>query len=438
MFEPGYYKTNHRAVRLREFVRWHGARGGFRAWVKSRFARSPSSGMWMPGLWTENECNAEALSADFWQATKPHRADFEKLGFVQCRLAKVERSLDPMNRDSGSIFYLDPTRCYFGQLIYSRRYLRASGREFNHIVIAFTAALERGSFACTNSRLSFDSANDGEVIRLHSYDVPVIYKIFQAKLQERRETPQPFLNLEALRQWFDERQIRNFEEHVRRRLFIPMTESEIAAAKADMERASKGLPPQPSRRRLRLELMPTTLVLVLLVTLMVLRHRHMPAIAGGNTIAGDTIIYQGQQFKMSRSYAEYDDYKDDPNNLDTNDLGRIERTMELVKIPASFKGSDDFIHFIFDLKFPGYGVGGIGASIQTDDGSTFDAESVEIPQMDKERVLVVRQEPGGDLKLVDDFVCEESGTNSIGRVRLEHRQLEYFDQRGKIFRKKAI
>ena len=116
------------------------------------------------------------------------------------------------------------------------------------------------------------------------------------------------------------------------------------------------------------------------------RHRQIQDNIGRNTITGNTIIYQNQQFKMSRPYATYEDYKDDPNNLDTNELGRIEKTMESVKIPKSFKNQDEFIHFmIFDLGFPGYGVGGIGASVQTDDGSKLEAELVEIPQANKDR-----------------------------------------------------
>lgn len=93
---------------------------------------------------------------------------------------------------------------------------------------------------------------------------------------------------------------------------------------------------------------------------------------------------------------------------------------------------------IFDLEFPGYGMGGIGTSVQTDDGSTFEAEFVEIPQVDKERIVVVQNESGGELKLVDDFIFDNNVTNSIGRVKLEHRWLEYFDATGRLFRKKTI
>src|SRR5207248_8325205 len=62
-------------------------------------------------------------------------------------------------------------------------------------------------------------------------------------------------------------------------------------------------------------------------------------------------------------------YKDDPNNLDTNELERIEKVMVEATLPSAFTTREDFIHALFKLKFPGYGLGGIGSQPQTDDGS---------------------------------------------------------------------
>ena len=157
----------------------------------------------------------------------------------------------------------------------------------------------------------------------------------------------------------------------------------------------------------------------------------------GNSIDDNTIDYQGQKFKTRVPYATYDDYKDDPNNLDTNDLDRIEKTMESVKIPASFKDRKALIDFlVFDFEFPGYGLS-TGQSTNTDDGSVLEMNSVEIPQANKDRVLVVR-DSGGNLMLVDDFIYDDIITNSIERVRLERHELQYFDTAGKLVRKKSL
>ncbi|HEX3624034.1 MAG TPA: hypothetical protein VH280_01275 [Verrucomicrobiae bacterium] len=437
MFGPGYYKSNLRALRLRETIRWYGWWRGLWSWLKSRIMGTSRKGLWMPGLWEENECTAGELSQCFWDVTRRHRADFERLGFVQCRLSKVQKTLDVMARDSGTIFYLDPSRCYFGRLTYSQHYVPAKRKIFIQIGVAFTAVFENGSFSCTNIRLTFDSASDGEVIRMKSNDPTLIYNRFREELQRRGDKPQPFADVCALRQWFDARQIKNFEDHVRRRLFIRMTETEIEAAKAEMQRYGPGRGLPPSSRRFRLNPVTTTFVLLSVVSVVTQLHRQRPA--GPTGISGNTIEYHGQQFKMRLPYDSYEDYQDDPNNLDTNDLSRIEQTMEAVKIPISFKDSRTFLHFmIFDLKFPGYGLGGIGANIQANDGTTFAAEFVEIPQAGKDRVIIVRSKVDGGLTLADDFIFESGETNSFSRVQLEHGQLEYFDQQGRLVRKKTI
>lgn len=380
----------------------------------------------MPGLWAENECKTEDLSPDFWQATKPHRRDFEQLGFTRCRLSKQIKILNPLIRDTGAIFYLDSSRRYFGQLLYNRHYQPSRHAEINEIVIAFTAVFEHDSFSCTNNRKSFDSLSSAKVCRLQSYDVHRIYHRFQEELQRRSDSPRTFPDVESIRQWFDARQIKNFEDRVRRGLFIPMSDGEIEAARAAMQ---PGSPPAPqTRRRFRLELWPTLIAAALLL-LILQRHLQRP---------DDTLEYRGEHFKMRLPYASYDDYKDDPNNLVTNELGRIEQTMESAQIPTSFKDRQAFVQFmVFDLKFPGYGLEDIDGKAKTDDGSELDVESVEIPQTNKERVVVVRNSVD-QWKLVDDFIYDTAGTNDITSVRLAHHALEYFDHAGRMFRKKSL
>jgi hypothetical protein len=430
-------------MRLRELVRWHGWRRGIGLWLRTRYMPMSRHANWMPRLWAECECKPEDLSPEFWQATKPHRADFEKLGFVQCHLTqatkKSDKISDPSIRDSGGIFFLDSTQCYFGQVLYVRTFAGSQRGETNSIRISFSAAFKHGNLTCTNQSPTFDSANTGKVIRINSYDVPVIYNRFREELQRCSETPRSFPDLDSLRQWSDALKLKAFEDRVRRGLFVRMTEPEAAAAWAERQRYPAGPPPPLPRRRFRVDVLPTALVLILLVSLIFYQHRQISGNVGGNKIAANTIDYQGQQFKMSRAYTDYEDYKDDPNNLDTNELGRIEKTMETVKVPPSFGDRKEFIHFmIFDFEFPGYGLGFLGASSTTDDGSTIETAMVEIPQRNKERVISLRKVAGGDLKLIDDFVYSGSDTNDISRVRFEQQQLEYFDHRGRLVREKVI
>ncbi|HWY30498.1 MAG TPA: hypothetical protein VNX46_07085 [Candidatus Acidoferrum sp.] len=139
---------------------------------------------------------------------------------------------------------------------------------------------------------------------------------------------------------------------------------------------------------------------------------------------------------MARVYATYEDYKDDPNNLDTNELGRIEQAITTAKVPTVFKNREEFIHVLFDLKFPGYGLGGLGETPKTDDGSILEAETIEIPQREKSRYLVVR-ESSGHYDLIDDFVAG-TATNAITHVKLEARTLRYYDEQGDLVREQQF
>jgi hypothetical protein len=122
--------------------------------------------------------------------------------------------------------------------------------------------------------------------------------------------------------------------------------------------------------------------------------------------------------------------------LDTNELARIEQAMVEAPFPATFASSKEFVRALFDLGFPGYGVGGIGDQPQTDDGSTLDVESVEIPQRYEDRYLVAR-ESGGHLTLIDDFVSNTS-TSRIKHVKLQGMKLSYYDSSGSLVREKQI
>ena len=70
----------------------------------------------------------------------------------------------------------------------------------------------------------------------------------------------------------------------------------------------------------------------------------------------DTIEYRGEHFKMAKSFWSYEDYKDDPNNLNSNGVSRIEAVMRDASIGTNFDSREQFVHAVFGLKFPGYGL----------------------------------------------------------------------------------
>ncbi len=307
--------------------------------------------------------------------------------------------------------------------------LGSSGSEINKVVIAFTAVFEDGTVSCTNNKNAFDEMANQEVIRIISNDVNNINLEFLDRLGKRKDFPREFQDLESLRQWFDARQITEFEERVRRKLFIPMTDEEVSAAKKRIVQADLGLISAPRLdpwRYLRLATWPVALCILLALEFF-RPHLFAPAFKG--------LTYHGENFKTQKEYSSYEDYKDDPDNFNTNELDRIESVMTFVQIPHSFVNREDFIHTVmFDLRFPGYGVSSYPA--QTDDGSTIEAESVEIPQRKKDRIIVARAD-GTKWNLVDDFIFQTL-TNSVSRIKLENQVLRYYDSAGKMVREKPL
>ncbi len=151
--------------------------------------------------------------------------------------------------------------------------------------------------------------------------------------------------------------------------------------------------------------------------------------------SSNTIEYQGEHFKLAKSYWSYDDYKGDPNNLDSNEISRIETVMCAAKINTDFDTREQLIHAVFDLRFPGYGLEAFGEKQQSD-GSSLSMFSVEIPQRNKDRYFVARISRGR-YRLVDDFVAN-SASNVISRVKLENVSLRYYDANGLVVREHRI
>ena len=76
---------------------------------------------------------------------------------------------------------------------------------------------------------------------------------------------------------------------------------------------------------------------------------------------------------------------------------------------------------LFDLKFPGYGLGFTGNSAKTD-GKARELSSVEIPRAGKNRYLLF-EERNGSYTLIDDFVAPN--VPEIMRAREENGVLMY-------------
>jgi hypothetical protein len=163
------------------------------------------------------------------------------------------------------------------------------------------------------------------------------------------------------------------------------------------------------------------------------------ASCGGHTSEGmHEIEYRGTTFKVTKTYFSFEDYKDDPNNIDLSEVPRIEHMMTEVKIGPEFSNWKDFVHQAFTVIFPGYGFGP-GPAVKST-SRRFGVSMLEIPRASKERWLVLEQVDGERLRLVDDFVFGAPDEREPGTVTVEFigGELVYSNAHGVVVRRTTV
>ncbi len=142
--------------------------------------------------------------------------------------------------------------------------------------------------------------------------------------------------------------------------------------------------------------------------------------------ATNSIDYQGESIKLSKSYSDYDEYKQDPNNITANEITKVQRLVETAPVAKHFASRQVMSSAMFALQFPGYGIEAGGATPQAD-GSILELWGVEIPRAAKTRYLLFRGR-NGVYDLADDFV--QSDALMIGSARVVGDKLVYSTQQG--------
>ena len=145
----------------------------------------------------------------------------------------------------------------------------------------------------------------------------------------------------------------------------------------------------------------------------------------------DVMPYRGEKIKLSKPYDDFDQYKNDPNNIHPSETMRVQKLVMTAPIAHSFTDRLDLFRATQAIAFPGYGSGS-GGDPQPD-GSELLAVTVEIPRADKDRFIVFRGRHGR-YELIDDFVHDEISF-PFG-IREESKSYVFFDRDGKeLFRR---
>ncbi len=112
----------------------------------------------------------------------------------------------------------------------------------------------------------------------------------------------------------------------------------------------------------------------------------------------DVVEYRGERIRLSRSYADFDEYKNDPDNIHPSELRRVQTLVRSAPAGLAFGCWEEVSHSALAIQFPGYGAGSLRSDWQSLRAFTF-----EVPKAEEQRVIVFQPEAGG-WRRIDDFV----------------------------------
>lgn len=140
------------------------------------------------------------------------------------------------------------------------------------------------------------------------------------------------------------------------------------------------------------------------------------------------VVYQGETVRLSRTYADFPEYRDDPNNLPASEIPRIASLLKDAPVPARFATREAAGDFLFTLMFPGYGF----SLLQL--GKPVAMYSLEVPQMNEDRWITAVPQ-GQEWLVIDDFVWP-TARGYIRAAEYDGKTIRYFDRSGAILRER--
>ena len=154
----------------------------------------------------------------------------------------------------------------------------------------------------------------------------------------------------------------------------------------------------------------------------------------GNAMSDDNYMaYEGQRFNTSKQYADWDDFKNDPNNFPAAETERMGEAVRDVEFLTTADDRETVMGQMFAKQFPGFGCGQLGVSKEQLD--TVAAFFVEIPRTRMNRVLgYVRLD--GRFVLVSDFAAPQ--TPMLATAVLADDRLEFYGMDKSLMRSDAL
>jgi hypothetical protein len=140
------------------------------------------------------------------------------------------------------------------------------------------------------------------------------------------------------------------------------------------------------------------------------------------------IEYRGYRIKLARAYMDYDEYKNDPENIHPMERALVQQLVKGAPVASSYPDATTLYQSLSELTFPGYGSGRMTNTPQPD-GSFLVVYGLEIPLTAQQRYLLFRT-VGSTFLLVDEFLGAR--TQDIAVVNDLGREWVYRSTRGAI------
>jgi hypothetical protein len=117
----------------------------------------------------------------------------------------------------------------------------------------------------------------------------------------------------------------------------------------------------------------------------------------------DEVEWRGEKFKLKQKYLDYEDYKDDSDQLAPGEIERVKQFMLGIRVPKVARSEVDLRQSLRQMRFPGYGSSS-GGIIKDEHGNRYILNEYEIPQKQEQRTLLYRVETDGTCRLVIDGI----------------------------------
>jgi hypothetical protein len=153
----------------------------------------------------------------------------------------------------------------------------------------------------------------------------------------------------------------------------------------------------------------------------------------------DEVEWRGQKFKLKQKYLDYEEYKDDSDQLASSEIERVKQFMLAIRVPKVAPSETDLRQSLRQMRFPGFGSRS-GGMIKDEHGNRYILNEYEIPQKQEQRTLLYRVETDGACRLVVDGVSvdhQEDHMLGDSEVRVEGGKLKHFFD-GKMYREIAL